>query len=648
MKKTVCLLLSLLLLLPFASSARGAEPRLTLAADGATDYRIVLSAAALPAERTAADTLASYLTQISGAAFPIVTDDAPGTEKEIVVGATNRDAVLGIDRAGMDDETVVIRTVGSRLFLTGGVQRGAIYAVYTFLEDWLGCRWFTHELTVIPEQETVEIPEIDYAYTPSLRYRTTYWLFSTAYPDFCVAHKLHGVMAYMTEPYGGGPYEYAISSVHTLQQFVPASLFETHPEYFGCDESGARMPNRQPCLSSAAVFDLAVAWAKRYFSQYNAVLSVSQNDNMDFCRCDACRAFNAAHGNTDAAAMLDFVNRVAEEVRKDYPQARFETLAYQNSLTPPTGLAVGRDIVIRLCPINTCTLHALDDPACPANRKFDQALSGWAALTDNIYIWEYSTDFQYFYALYPNLTAMQGRYRYYRDRSVVSIFDHGCGDLIEPGEFHELRTYLILKLLWDPDTDIARHMREFCEAYYGEAAGDVIDFINYFEKNAGGFNPKTARICHNSCYDGGVSLVNNTYLTGADVKTLDALLRRAQAASLTEAQARRLEGLSLSWRFFKNATFAGEFNWYSGFTDPPAETARLIEDMRAYGIRSLNENGALQLLDEPADAELLPTFWYTDRGSLGQDVKLQTTLRVTVHKILRVICTPLRMIFGKG
>ena len=124
-----------------------------------------------------------------------MTDDAAETEKEIVVGATNRDAILGIDRGGMDDDAVLIRTLGSRLFLTGGVQRGAIYAVYTFLEDWLGCRWFTHELTVVPEKETVEIPEIDYFYTPCFGYRTTYWLFSTAYPDFCAAHKLNGVMS---------------------------------------------------------------------------------------------------------------------------------------------------------------------------------------------------------------------------------------------------------------------------------------------------------------------------------------------------------------------------------------------------------------------------------------------------------------------
>ncbi|MBQ6164978.1 MAG: DUF4838 domain-containing protein [Clostridia bacterium] len=648
MKKQICIVLSLLLLFTACIIPVGAaDAGLILASDGATDYRIVVGADASPAEQTAANTLADYLEQICGARFDLVTDNASPAAKEIVVGRTNRDADIAIDRGKMDEDAVRIVTNGDKLYLTGGTVRGALYAVYTFLEDWLGCRWFTHKLTVVPEAETIEIPAIDYFYEPCFKQRTTYWSFSTIYADYCAAHKLHGVMAGLSEELGGGRYDLSISSVHTLQQFVPASLFETHPEYFGCDENGEHKINRQPCLHNADVFALAVAWAKNYFSQYNAILSVSQNDNQDFCQCGECRAFNKAHGGTDSASMLDFVNRVADEVRKDYPDARFETLAYQNSLMPPTGLEVGEDIVIRLCPISTCTLHALDDASCPANSKFNKALSGWAELTDNIYIWEYSTDFQYFYALYPNLTAMQGRYRYYRDRSVTAIFDHGCGDIIDPGEFHELRTYLVLKLLWDPDTDIERHMKEFCASYYGAAGEDVVEFIHYFEKNVGGFNPKTFRKCHNSCFDGGVSLVNNTSLSGINVKKLDAIMASAKAKELTEDAARHLEGLSLSWRFFKNATFAGEFNWYSGLTDPEAATAQLIEDMKAYGIVSLSENGALSIRDEAVNAERLPTFWYAEEDSLGNDIKTETNFRVIVHKILWVLCAPLRLILGK-
>ena len=196
MKKQICIVLSLLLLFTACIIPVGAaDAGLILASDGATDYRIVVGADASPAEQTAANTLADYLEQICGARFDLVTDNASPAAKEIVVGRTNRDADIAIDRGKMDEDAVRIVTNGDKLYLTGGTVRGALYAVYTFLEDWLGCRWFTHELTVVPEAETIEIPAIDYFYEPCFKQRTTYWSFSTIYADYCAAHKLHGVMA---------------------------------------------------------------------------------------------------------------------------------------------------------------------------------------------------------------------------------------------------------------------------------------------------------------------------------------------------------------------------------------------------------------------------------------------------------------------
>ena len=645
MKRFFCVFLSLIMLFALAAPAFAAPAELTLAADGATDYRIVVSQNAAPAERTAADTLADYLRRITGATFPVETDDETPAAKELVVGATDREPAF--DRSGWDEDAVRLLTDGQKLFLTGGSPRGALYAVYTFLEDWLGCRWFTHDLTVVPEQAELTLPAIDYFYEPPFALRQTFWAFSTAYPDFCAAHKLHGVMAGMPETLGGGRYELAISGVHTLQQFVPQTLFAEHPEYFGCDENGVRQPNRQPCLRNDEVFRLAVDWAKNYFAGEHVILSVSQNDNQDFCRCEACKAFNAAHGGADSAALLDFVNRVAAEVKQDHPDAQVETLAYQNSLTPPTGLTVADNVVIRLCPISTCVLHGLDDASCASNKRFHDALSGWSQMTDRIYIWDYSTDFQYYYALYPNLTALQGRYQYYRDHNAVSVFDHGLGESIVPGEFHELRTYLVCKLLWDPDTDVERHMKEFCGAYYG-AAGDVVAFLNDYEKSVKGFNVKTAHTCHLDCFAGGESWASNISLSSLDVRRLDRCLEQAKSRALTEEEARRLEGLSLSWRYTKCAVRAGEFNWFSGFTDPAAEVTKLTDDMRAYGIGCLAENGGLWLLDQEANAKVLPKWWYEeDENRIPQSERFKAKLLPFFNRVLRVLFTIPRMLQRK-
>ncbi len=468
MKKAISVALSFILAVLMVCPAFAANSGIVLANNGITAYSIVVSVTASETEITAANTLANYLNQMTSAKFDIITDAMPSCDYEIVVGITNREDVNPVDRSELGDEGVRIFTDGKKLFLTGGEVRGAIYAVYTFLEEFLGCRWFTKSVPitpdvgdciVIPEVSELVIDEIDYTYVPPFVLRQTYWMFSTMHQDYSVAHKLHGMMAGIPENMGGIPTDKVINGVHTMGWIITADMFAEHPEYFGMDESGTRQANRQPCYSNEDVLNITIAAAKAHFSQYESIFSVSQNDNQDFCRCSECVAFNNAHGGVDSASMLNFVNKVAAAVKEEYPDMMVETLAYQLTETPPTGLTIEDNVVIRLCPIQTCVLHDLDDASCPDNKEFDTNLTGWANLTENIYIWDYSTNFQYIYAFFPNITSIQGRYQYFRDRNVVAVFDHGCGEDIIPAELHELRTYLVCKLLWNPDTDIEMHIK---------------------------------------------------------------------------------------------------------------------------------------------------------------------------------------------
>jgi|GEM_PF-405394 len=639
MKKILSLLLSLIpVVLSVSSSFAAAGNELVLIDNGSTDYRIVISKNALPVETTAARTLAKYLKEMSSVEIEIATDESEPAEKEIVIGVTDRDSETGIDRAEYGDDGVRIFTREKKLYLTGGRARGALYAVYTLLEDYLGCRWFTETLTVIPESGRIAIPaDTDYTYVPCFKLRQTYWMFSTMYPDYCAAHKLHGVMAYMSDEYGGAAGEYCVNSVHTLQWLITADMFEEHPEYFGCDENGIRSVNRQPCLSNGDVLDIVTQYALNYFAVYGNICSISQNDGQSFCQCEKCKALKKAHGNTDSACMINFVNKVAEIVRQQYPGARLETLAYQDTLTPPTNLEVNENIVIRMCPINGCVLHDFDDPACEKNRTFDKALKGWAELTDNIYMWNYSTNFQYYYALFPNITTLQARYKYFRDNNIIAVFDNGCGENMVPAEFHELRTYLVLKLLWDPDTNIERQISEFCDAYYGEAGKDVVEFIHSFEKDVNGFNPATMSVCHMTCQDGGESLEKNSALTEKEIRGLDKIMERAENRALTSEEAKRLEGVSIGWRFFKCGTFAGEFNWFSPKTNPEEKARELYEDMKAYGIEILTEGGNIRFTDAVPDFTVRPTWWFADPGSMPVSVRIQSKLLPFINKVMRTL-----------
>ncbi|HBN82706.1 MAG TPA: DUF4838 domain-containing protein, partial [Clostridiales bacterium] len=44
-------------------------------------------------------------------------------------------------------------------------------------------------------------------------------------------------------------------------------------------------------------------------------------------------------------------------------------------------------------------------------------------------------------------------------------------------DFNELRAYIISKLLWDPDTDVKKHMDEFIDYYYQDAGVYIKEYI---------------------------------------------------------------------------------------------------------------------------------------------------------------------------
>ena len=114
-------------------------PKITLCEGSLGFYTIIRGKSANRSEVHAALELQAYLKKISGAAFPVLTDDVPPHGKEIIVGKTNRTADTLIGRGSLGDDGYRIlsaRPLSSR----GGARH---FYVYAFLEDFIGCRFFT-------------------------------------------------------------------------------------------------------------------------------------------------------------------------------------------------------------------------------------------------------------------------------------------------------------------------------------------------------------------------------------------------------------------------------------------------------------------------------------------------------------------------
>ena len=121
-----------------------ADSQYLLADHGKSDWKIVVGADAIAPERHAAEELQYFLREISGAHLAIVADNVPLARNEIIVGDNKHLFGTGVQRdcSKLGSEGFCIQTAGGSLVIAGGKPRGTLYGVYTFLEDYLGCRWF--------------------------------------------------------------------------------------------------------------------------------------------------------------------------------------------------------------------------------------------------------------------------------------------------------------------------------------------------------------------------------------------------------------------------------------------------------------------------------------------------------------------------
>ena len=194
-----------------------------------------------------------------------------------------------------------------------------------------------------------------------------------------------------------------------------------------------------------------------------------------------------------AGSLLKFVNSVAEAIEADHPNVRIDTLAYQYTRKPPRTIRPRANVIIRLCSIECCFAHPLE--TCPAseNKRFRDDIVAWGPIAPQLYVWDYTTDFGHYQQPFPNFDSLQSNVRFYVKHGVKSLFEQGNYSSGGGGEMEPLRAYILAKLLWNPDTDVQKHIHEFVDAYYGKAAPKILDYLEVTHRPMRG---PEGRHCH--------------------------------------------------------------------------------------------------------------------------------------------------------
>jgi len=392
-----------------------------------------------------ADTLNVYLNKAVGISLEI-------SDKQ------KKRSINLVEKTDLNKDFISIDYKDSLITISANNKRNLYYATYDFIEKFLNVNWLSNDFTYYEDLKSINFPKnYSYYFEPPVLTRTVHS--KLFYKDSVFADKLKVT----NEAF---PRYVPSARVHTFHRFLPYEVFyDKNPEYYAL-RNGKRLPT-QLCLTNTDVLKIVKDSVNSFFNKFpnSDVISVSQDDNTQYCQCDKCSKIDNQEGSP-AGTMIHFVNAVAES----FPNKTISTLAYQYTRKPPKVKPI-ENVLITLCSIE-CNRSVPIELGC---KDFSSDLKGWSQLTDNIRIWDYTTQFTNFLAPFPNWGTIKPNINLFVDNNAKWIFEqHSNND----SELFELRSYIMAKLLWNPNLDFQTLLNEFNNKYYGNGGKYISEYVN--------------------------------------------------------------------------------------------------------------------------------------------------------------------------
>ena len=417
----------------------------------------------------AADELRTYVKRLTGVELTAAT------------GAARRVVLQPGDEA-LGDDGFSIAATDRELRIAGG-KRGVLYGVYEVLTRFGGVEWFSSWCEEVPRLERLSVPVgFRLVQKPAIPVREVFWTDVTAHPEYAARLRLNTRSWRADDPRTGGNawrFGGGLGNCHTFYTLCPPAVYgKEHPEYFSLVKGKRVLKYGQLCLTNPDVLKLVTSnvLARIRKDPGAKFYGVSQNDWGNYCTCPQCAAVDAEEGS-HAGTMVRFVNAIAAEVEKEFPDVFIETLAYQYTRKPPKKVRLRHNVVPCLCSIECEFAYPLNRSAYPPNRAFLRDLEGWKVQTDHLYIWDYATDFSHYTLPMGNVLALQDNVRIFRDNNAKMFFEQGsCQG--NHGAFAELKAWLLAKWMWNPELPIEPLLDDFFNGYYGKGAPFVRQFFD--------------------------------------------------------------------------------------------------------------------------------------------------------------------------
>ena len=493
-----------------------------------------------------AEALELYLKGITGADIPVVPE-IPAEERPLLILGVS-DSIAGTSDTPKGSQSYRLHTEGARLYLTGRTELGLTYAVYGFLEDHLGVRFYsanspdpqpilvasgigalsTREgFEVVPKSENLTVGPIDDTQEPAFAFRGFLW-------------NTDGKEHELKNRGGGFP---ETQSTHNFYHYIsPEKYFDEHPEWFPLKD-GKRTKdykhqrNNMPfCYTNEelagelakGVLETMAKWADPAVP-----LPVGQGDGFSGCDCETCRRVVAEEGS-EAGPVILLMNRVLGKTTKKFPDHKIITFAYFGTLPPPRNIRPHDNLWINITSSAVNAVEAGDQLGRirnnPRNVDYAEALRGWPKIAPGrVLVWDWANHFFQPLMEWPNLLDVADNIRFFAESHVDVVRLQIC---LGNGNWGRLRRWLWLKMMWNPGQDPAELTQQYLNDNYGSRAGAILwEYIEYVHRvvDESGYRTSVCRVPSFTWSQGGL-------LFNADnLKHMEGLITSAEKAAAEES-----------------------------------------------------------------------------------------------------------------
>ena len=473
-----------------------------LVTKGQTDALIQMNPRPSAPEFRAAMEIQDYVKKISGAAlkrstYPAVyyrVNNNPDFIEILQVTLENGKHLMPPEMVAKlteaaSDEAFYIKTEGKRIIIGGKKPIGVLYGAYTFIEKYLGVRWFHPgaDGEYCPKSPDIKLGAIDDFEVPSISGRTIGgWLKSVKPWDmeevrvWQVRNKLQFGSGYGIErsreeldffecgnsvSSGGGHL--------TFESAVPKKLFAAHPEYFPLKDGKRVCEERsQRCLANPDVQKMVADFVLE-MTAYGSQFTITYHDSTFecFCQCPECIKMGTYKGTFTVSNLAHrFSSLIADQTLKRNPQAVLSVYIYSVFRDLPTDPEIRYDPRVSgvYCAHQRCYVHRLDDPKSECNSKFLKELLAWQKICPKIGIYDYYAYSQSPYA--PMEYTLAEDIRLYKKLHLSRLYDDCTNERLPILSSNWQFYYVAAKMLWDASLDVDQLLLDAYDSYYGAAA----------------------------------------------------------------------------------------------------------------------------------------------------------------------------------